>query len=329
MAACLQSIAFALLVLGAGFLRTLPSVPGVPRVVNHPLGLALLLAFVVWVATRSDGRRLAGLPVLAALLCEGWVRIAFLNPAFEGWLAPRLGERVADAAYHLLGAAWLILIVVSFSRAAGFRLATVLATRHWKRGLYLHTLSLLFVYGLLSVLLQAVEGFRGLSLHVPIYPPPALWALAGQTALCLGEEIFYRGLLATGLSAALARGGSPAPGHQALGLVLSSLLFALDHGRGLPWGLPLVMTALYTLLLGLLLGWIVRLTGHLALATLAHLFHNLMILRLGLSVSDPGGAISFEAMTYISLYFILTFSILFVIRRPAWEPLRRALADPA
>lgn len=329
MSSIVYSTGLALLALAAGVLRALPTVPALPTLWNHPLALSLLLLLVVWVAARSDGRRLPGLPVLGVLVAEGWIRIAFLDPAFEAWIAPRLADRVADSVYHLLGAAWLSGVVLAFSSAAGVRLWPSLAPRHWRRGLYLHTLSALLVYGLLSVLLQAVEGFRGLALRVPIYPVAALWVLAGQTALCLGEEIFYRGFLSGALAAALTRGGRLAPRHAALGATLSSALFAFDHLRGMSWGLPLVMTALYTFLLGLLLAGLVQLTRHLALATLAHLFHNLMILKLGLSVSDLSGFIWFEAMTYISLYFILTFSILFLIRRPAWASLRRTLADPA
>ncbi len=323
----LRPIGLALLVLGIGVLRALPTLPGLPRPWSHPLGLVALLLFVVWVAARSDGYRLRVLPLLGALVAEGWIRLAFLNPAFEALLAPHLSERAADSLYHLLAAVWLGLVVWGFARGAGIRLFPALAPRHWRRGLYLHTLSVLFVYGLLSVMLQAVQGFRGLALQVPIYPTAALWVLAGQTALCVGEEVFYRGFLLSAVAQALRRGPGDERGSASMAVWLSSALFALDHLRGMPWGLSLLMTGLYTLLLGLLLALLVRLTGNLALPTLAHLFHNLMVLRLGLSVSDPRGLVWFEAMTYISLYFIITFSILYLMRRPAWAALRRTLAD--
>lgn len=329
MKASLTVAALILLVLGLGVLRALPTVPGLPTVWSHPLGLVVLLLFVIWVAARSDGRTFPALAVLAALAAEGWIRLALLNPTFEAWLAPRLGEQAADSAYHLLGAAWLLGVAAWFAVPARAGLGGRLAPVCWKRGLYLHTLSVLFLYGLLSVLLQAVEGFRGLSLKVPIYSTGALWVLAGQAALCFGEEIFYRGFLSRALAAALARGGPVTGGCLGAGVFLSSALFAFDHVRGMPWGAPLLMTGLYTLLLGLLLGYLVRLSDNLVLATLAHLFHNLMILRLGLAVSDLGGFIGFESMTYISIYFILTFSILFLMRRPAWAPLRRAIAGAA
>jgi membrane protease YdiL (CAAX protease family) len=329
MRAFLTVISLLLAVLALGVLRALPTVPGLPTVWSHPLGLVVLLLFVVWVSARADGRSFPALPVLTALAAEGWIRLAFFNPTFEAWLAPHLMERVADSTYHLLGAVWIFGVAALFGVAARADLKGSLTTATWKSGLYLHTLSVLFVYGLLSVLLQTVEGFRGLSLRVPIYTTGAFWVVVGQTALCFGEEIFYRGFLTRALAAAVARGGPVSPAHLGAGIALSSILFAFDHVRSMPWGAALLMTGLYTLFLGLLLGYVVRLSGNLILATLAHLFHNLMILRLGLSVSDLGGFIGFEAMTYISIYFILTFSILFLMRRPAWAPLRRAIAGAA
>src|SRR3989304_2517507 len=97
-----------LIVLGMGLLRLLDPVPGLARLWSHPLGLVLLLLFVVWGGGRSDGRRFASLPLLAGLATEGWLRRAFLSPAFEAWLAPHFTGQIADAVYHLLGAAWLI-----------------------------------------------------------------------------------------------------------------------------------------------------------------------------------------------------------------------------
>jgi len=313
-------------ILGIGFLRTLVPVPGLALAWNHPLSLGLLLLFVVWVAVRSDGGRLVSAPLVAALLIEGWVRLAFFNPAFERWLTPHLPGRLADSVYHLLGAAWLGAIVLIFARPAGSPLGARLSPRRWKGGLYLHTLSVLFVYGLLAGLLEAFIGFRGLSIKVPIYPPVALWMLAGQAALCAGEEIFYRGFLMGALDAVL---GARRARAGTLALWLSSAVFAFDHLRGMSWGLPLLMTGLYTFGLGVLLAVLMRLTGNLPLVVLAHLFHNLMILRLGLAVSDLSGDILFEAGTYIALYFIATFGILFFLRRPACEPLRRTLVGVA
>ena len=95
--------ALILLILGIGFLRMLGPVPGLLPIWNHPLGLALLLLFVVWMAARADGRRLWPMPLLAGLLVEGWIRVAFLSPAFERWLAPRLSDSTADSLYVLLG----------------------------------------------------------------------------------------------------------------------------------------------------------------------------------------------------------------------------------
>jgi membrane protease YdiL (CAAX protease family) len=319
-----------LIVLGMGLLRLLDPVPGLARLWSHPLGLVLLLLFVIWVGARSDGRRFGALPLFAALAAEGWLRLAFLSPAFETWLAPRFAGQIADAVYHLLGAAWLIGVALVFRGYCGVDLRSPLAGERWKRAVYVHTVSLLLVYGTLGGLLQSVEGFRGVSVRVPIYSTQALWALAGQSALCLGEEIFYRGFLFGALLQALSY-GKAATGRPRLALAagLAAALFACDHLRGLPADLSMLMTGLYTFGLGLLLTVVVRLTGSLALATLAHLFHNLMLLRLGVAVSDLSGLVWYESMTYISLYFIALFALLFLIRRPAWEPLRRALAGPS
>jgi membrane protease YdiL (CAAX protease family) len=326
----MHAAGLALIVLGMALLRLLDPVPGLARLWSHPLGLVLLLLFVVWVGARSDGRRFAALPFLGAVAAEGWLRLAFLNPAFETWLAPRFTGQVTDAVYHLLGAAWLIGVVLVFHGRCGVDLRSPLAAERWRRAIYAHTVSLLMVYGTLGGLLQSVEGFRGVSVKVPIYSAQALWSLAGQAALCLGEEIFYRGFLFGALLRALSSGGvAGARGRVALAAGLAAALFACDHLRGIPADSSMLMTGLYTFGLGLLLTLLVRLTGNLALAALAHLFHNLMLLRLGVAVSDLSGLVWYESMTYISLYFIALFALLFLIRRPAWEPLRRALAGPS
>ena len=318
--------ALILLILGIGFLRTLGPVPGLLPVWNHPLGLALLLLFVVWVGVRADGRRLWSLPLLAGLLVEGWIRVAFLSPAFERWIAPRLSDSAADSLYVLLGGLWFVGLAWFFSRAAGLDLGQRLSLPCWRNGLYLHTLSILVVYGLLAVLLQTVEGFRGLTLQVPIYASRAMWMVIGQIGLCIGEEVFYRGFIMGAVDRARQEPGARSCPPRSLGLWLSSTLFALDHVRSMGWSSSQVMTFLYSFGLAVLLALLVRLTGNLTLAILAHLFHNLMVLRLGLWVSDVNGFIDLQAQTYIPIYFIVTFSILFLIRRPAWKPLRRSVA---
>jgi len=318
--------ALILLILGIGFLRMLDPVPGLLPIWNHPLGLALLLLFVVWVGARADGRRLWPLPLLAGLMVEGWIRVAFLSPTFERWLAPQLSDSTADSLYVLLGGVWFVGIAWIFSRAAGLNLGNRLSLPCWRNGLYLHTLSILVVYGMLAVLLQTVEGFRGLSLQVPIYASTAMWMLIGQIGLCIGEEAFYRGFVMGALDWARKQPGTRWSPPRALGLWLSSILFGLDHVRGMGWSSSQVMTFLYSFGLAVLLALLVRLTGNLTLAILAHLFHNLMVLRLGLWVSDVNGFIDLQAQTYIPIYFIVTFSILFLIRRPAWKPLRKGVA---
>lgn len=320
--------ALILLILGIGFLRTLGPVPGLLPIWNHPLGLALLILFVVWVGARTDGRRLWALPLLAGLLTEGWIRVAFLSPAFERWVAPRLSDGAADSLYVLLGGVWFAGIGWLFAAAAGLKLGERLSLRSWRNGLFLHTLSILLVYGLLAVLLQAVEGFRGLSLQVPIYAATAAWMVAGQVGLCIGEEVFYRGFVMGALDGARQQPGATSYPPPSLGLWLSSALFALDHVRSMSWGASQMMTFVYSFGLALLLALLVRLTGNLTLAIFAHLFHNLMVLRLGLWVSDVNGFIDLQAQTYVPIYFIVTFSLLFLIRRPAWEALRRSVARP-
>ncbi|MCZ6779377.1 MAG: CPBP family intramembrane metalloprotease [Acidobacteria bacterium] len=318
--------ALILLILGIGFLRMLGPVPGLLPIWNHPLGLALLLLFVVWMAARADGRRLWPMPLLAGLLVEGWIRVAFLSPAFERWLAPRLSDSTADSLYVLLGGVWFVGLAWIFSRAASLNMGQRLSLPCWRNGLYLHTLSILVVYGLLAMLLQTVEGFRGLSVQVPIYASTAVWMIIGQIGLCIGEEAFYRGFVMGVLDRARQHPGTRSYVPRSLGLWLSSTLFALDHVRGMNWGSSQVMTFLYSFGLAVLLALLVHLTGNLTLAILAHLFHNLMVLRLGLWISDVNGFIDLQVQTYVPIYFIVTFTILFLIRRPAWEPLRRSVA---
>ncbi|MEE9217900.1 MAG: CPBP family intramembrane glutamic endopeptidase [Acidobacteriota bacterium] len=322
----IRCAALILVLLGVGFLRTLGPVPGLLPVWNHPLGLALLLLFVVWLACRSDGRRSWVIPLIAGLMLEGWIRVAFLSPAFERWVAPRIPDPLADSLYVLLGGLWFLGLAAAFAPAVRVHLRAKLSLRNWRNGFYMHTLSILLVYGLLAMLLQTVEGLQGMRLQVPIYAATTLWMLAGQISLCAGEEIFYRGFLMGAFEAAGRQPGAAWRPPGSLGLWLSGLFFALDHVRGMAWGPSFVMTALYSFGLALLLGLMVRLTGSLALSILAHLFHNLMLLKLGLWVSDAGGFVDFQAQTYISIYFIVAFSLLFLIRRPTWEPLRRAVA---
>lgn len=114
---------------------------------------------------------------------------------------------------------------------------------------------LVSVLGNEDFVVNLTEVFRG--------EPGGLWIALGTICLmpAVWEEIAFRGLLQTELTAAVGAGE---------GLLLTAIFFATIHAAFLSWP--------YLFLLGLVLGWLRRRSGSLVPGMVAHFLHNLAIL---------------------------------------------------
>jgi membrane protease YdiL (CAAX protease family) len=297
----------------AGLLRQFhdltPTSPFLAPAVGSLLFACILFLFLVAARERQigsapgPGLRLGSLtPFLLMLLVEKWISSSFYQPVFAFAAPPSLSSDDADAWWRLLcgvGLLGIVAIVARFSRPASRWIRARLAGPKLVSGLAAST----------GAILGAGAFLAGVGLlfgsGVKILPPDATGALpvviAGQLALALAEETYYRGALLGELLRLSPRLGlSSPPMRRWVALGATSFMFGMEHlgaSSSLEDG---ARQMVFALALGTLLGLLVLLTDNLWFAAAMHAWINLLLLgaapRLAFgpaqAVLPPGASIS-------------------------------------
>lgn len=269
---------------------------------------------------RDGHLRPGDLLVLAVAVPGSGVALELARPLLVRWTFREGVEQSLAAPLFRLGmggallatVAGLLLLVPRFRR----KLRGVATGRRLRSGLFFTVAVVLVVYGVLLGVGQAVAGPGAVGFRMPLFVPASLALLLAQIAIAVGEEMFYRGLLQGEVTRLLGRAGIRRPRERKLlALVGVSALFALHHvSPSMPAGL-LLSVLLYSFAMSLLFGFLFDLTRNLAVCSLAHLFNNLMVLRLAPSLTAPGAEDAFGDGVYIAAFLLVAFSFLFLLNR--------------
>ena len=290
-----QALYTALLLAGigtSGLLRTFHD--HTPRLFGGPFGSLLALGTLALLALhlvqRRDDRDLfpeapahAGLrpglviPLLTVLLAEKWISVDLLGSAY-GWIdAVFRDPRTADAMYR----AWtaLALIGVSFGavwvlRQSAHRLARLAAGRR-----LLFALSTAGAATFVTAAgLWTLTRLAGGSPAWQTAPEPLLLIGGAQLLRAVAEELFFRGVVQTGLIRLLAETGleeGRLPRLLAIAAVSSG--FALEHyDPSLSPGTNL-RTLLYVFAMSTVFGTMLEVARNLYLPMAAHVVVNLLV----------------------------------------------------
>jgi membrane protease YdiL (CAAX protease family) len=279
---------------------------------------------------RDGGIRPGDLLPLAIAILGMSAFLEHVGPLIRAWTGPHTVSMSLSAPLYRLGMGGallfailvLALIVPRFRR----RLREYTSPRRLRSGLYFTVAVLAMVYAILLWIGVALTGPGGVWLRVPVLFPASLALVFGQVAIAVGEEAFYRGLLQREVGRLFGRAGLTSQRDRRLGSILAvSALFAFQHiGPNMPAGL-LVKVLAYSFAMSVLLGYLFDLTRNLAVCSFAHLFNNLVVLRLGPSVAASGPVEAFGGGVYVAAYLLVTFSLLYLLANnasPSLEPIR-------
>jgi membrane protease YdiL (CAAX protease family) len=330
-----KALAWLLIVLAmftAGLLRQFhdltPASPFLAPAVGSLLFACILFLFLVAARERQigpapgPGIRLGSLtPFLLMLLVEKWISASFYQPLFAFAAPPSLSADDADAWWRLLcgvGLLAIVAIVARFSRP----------TSRW-------VLARLGGWKLVAGMVGAAAAVTGAGIflggigrvfgsEVKILPPDApgtlTVVLAGQLALALAEETYYRGALLGELLRLTPRLGLSSPGvRRWVALGATSFMFGMEHlgaSSSLSDG---ARQMVFAVALGTLLGLLVLLTDNLWFAAAMHAWINLLLLGAAPRLAfGPAQAVLPPGAT-ISLALIGAFVAAFALqrRRPA------------
>jgi membrane protease YdiL (CAAX protease family) len=225
---------------------------------------------LVGTAPPRAGRALAA--VTGAVLVLWGLHNALLRPWEERRLAPELLEPLLVA---LRGLVWMLPVVLYLRRfepkgvIAGLGLRPPLGRRGLVRGGIVGLAYLLLLAGLSSV---TGGGNPGASLSSWLLTVPA----ACMLAVTVLEELFWRGFLL----GQLARHTTSRRAQLTVALLFAGMHLPGWIGRGGADPAVLVPMTIMLFLLGVVLGWVTRLSGSIHLAVLVHLGNNLLAQRL-------------------------------------------------
>ncbi len=314
----------------AGLLRHFhdltPTSPFLSPAVGSLLFACVLFLFLVAARERQIGAapgpgiRLGSVtPLLLMLLVEKWVSSAFYQPVFA-FLAPASApDETADAWFRgLCGVGLLAIVLVAsrFSRPAASWVRVRLAGPTALAGIGIAAAAI----GSTAVVLAALAFAAGSAVSVarPQAQGPLLIVIAGQAAIALAEETYYRGLLLGELLRLGPRLGLPSPAvRRWVALGLTSLLFGMEHlGFAAEWN-EVGRQLVFALALGTLLGMLVLLTDNLWFAASLHAWINWLLLgampRLAFGPAKAG----LPAGASVSLALIAAFLAAFALQRRA------------
>jgi len=312
----------------AGLLRQshdlTPTSPYLAPAVGSLLFACIVFLFLVAARERQigpapgPGIRLGSLtPLLLMLLVEKWISSSFYQPLFALVAPETLSAEEADAVFRLLCGIGLVVMVLVLSRFSAPAAAWVRARAGGLKPLTGIAAAIAAV-GAAGVLLAA--GGRLFGSHVTLLAPDAAGSLAvvwvGQSAIALGEETYYRGLLLGELLRLTPRLGLSLPSARRwVALAMTSLMFGMEHlGPAAGWndGLRQVV---FALALGTLLGLLVLLTANLWFAAAMHAWINFLLLGAAPGLGYGTGAASLPPGATVSLALIGAFVAAFFLQR--------------
>jgi membrane protease YdiL (CAAX protease family) len=311
----------------AGLLRQSHDLTPTSPFLNPAVGSLLFacIVFLLLVAARErqigpapgPGVRVGSLtPIMLMLLVEKWVSSNFYPPAFAA-VAPPLPADDADAWFRLLCGAGLLAMVALLSRFSKPATAWVRARVGPERcvtGLFAAVAAIAST----AILLAAAGLVLGSSVSlVPPDPPGTLLVvLTGQSAIALGEEAYYRGLLLGELLRLGPRLGLPGlAARRWAALAMTSTMFGMEHlGAASSWSDGL-QQSVFALSLGALLGLLVLLTANIWFAAAMHAWINFLLLDAAPGLAYGPSQASVPAGATVSLALIGAFIAAFLLQR--------------
>ena len=312
----------------AGLLRQFHDLTPTSPFLNPSIG-SLLFASVVFLflvairerqigAAPGPGLRLGSMtPFLLMLLVEKWVSAAAYGPLFA-WIVPDdLDPAAADACFRAIcgvGLGAVVAITARFSRPARAFLAARLHPRRALPGI-LAAVAAVTAAGLVLALIALAFGSRP-SLIGPRAAGPWAIVVAGQSALSLAEEAWFRGLLLGELLRLAPRLGLPGPqARRWFAIATTALLFGFEHfslSGGWEEG---VRQLVFALALGTLFGMLVVLTSNLWFVATLHGWINLLLLGALPRLAYGAPAVALPPGVTISLALIAAFVAAFLAER--------------
>jgi len=315
----------------AGLLRQFHDLTPASPFLNPAVG-SLLFACVVFLflvairerqigAAPGPGIRLGSLtPFLLMLLVEKWVSATLYGPLFS-WTAPAdLDPAVADARFRAICGVGLLAIVAltsAFSRPARAFLASRLHPRRAVLGIGAAVVAVTSA-GAVLALIGLAFGSKP-SLLPPHTSGPWGLVAAGQSALSLAEEAWFRGLLLGELLRLAPRLGLPGPqARRWFAIATTALLFGFEHftlAAGWDEG---VRQIVFALALGTLFGMLVVLTSNLWFVATLHAWINLLLLGALPRLAYGAQAAALPPGVTISLALIAAFVAAFLAEKRAY-----------
>jgi membrane protease YdiL (CAAX protease family) len=313
----------------AGLLRQFhdltPTSPFLAPAVGSLLFACVFFLFLVAVreqqigAAPGPGVRLGSLtPILLMLLVEKWVSSTFYQPGYALLAPADWPDAVADAWFRLLCGVGLLAMVAVLSRCSRPARSWVAARLSGARAFVGVGAAALAIAGGGAILAPAAWAFGS---SVSVLPPrpegPLLVVLAGQAAIALAEELYYRGLILGELLRLAPRLGIKTEAlRRWAALGMTSVLFGMEHfgaGGGTDGGRQLV----FALALGALFGMMVLLTDNLWFAASLHAWINWLLLDAVPHLSFGPARAPLSPGASISLVLIGAFVIAFALARKA------------
>jgi len=303
------------------FHADIPTSPYVSPAAGSLLFAAILILLLVAArehrlgASRGPGVRMGSItPLLLMLLGEKWISLTLYNPAFY-WIGG--GDDplpLADAHYRAFSGAGLLAAVLLLAR-----FATPTARQVWKRarlGLWWWAAAgtataVLSTYAVLGGLAAATGGEPWLAW--PTVDALFGWTIVGQGLRAFAEEAYFRGLLLFELLRLAPRLGLRSlVARRWTALLLTSMLFGMEHVAVGPSFDVAIRELVFTISLGLLLGIVVVVGSNLHYAAGLHAWINWLLLGAVPRFLDPAGESLLPPGTYIGISMALGFVVLFL-----------------
>jgi hypothetical protein len=307
------------------FHEEIPTSPYVsPAAGSLLLGAVLVLLLVAAREHRLGASPGAGIrmgsitPLLLMLLGEKWISLTLYHPALYLLGGGEGPPWLADAHYRAFSGAGLLAAVLLLAR-----LSTPAARQVWRRarpGLWIWAaagtaVSVVSTYAILGAL--GVVSGGGPRLVWPKADALWTWTIVGQGLRAFAEEAYFRGLLLFELLRLAPRLGLRSiVARRWTALVLTSVLFGMEHlGVGPPVGVVL-RELVFTIALGLLLGIVVVVGSNLHYAAGLHAWINWLLLGAVPRYFDASGESLLPPGTYIGISMALGFVVLFLAVSP-------------
>ena len=326
-----RALAWLLLIMGmftAGLLRQFhdltPTSPFLAPAVGSLLFACVVFLFLVATRERQigaapgSGVRLGSLtPLLLMLLLEKWISSGFYPPIFALCAPANLTDAAADAWFRLLCGVGLLAIVAVRSRFSRPAAA-------WVRAGLLGGSAAVGITAAVVAIGGAGAGLalvaRTLGSRIGVLSPhaegPLLVVLAGQAAIALAEETYYRGLLLGEILRLAPRLGLRSPiARRWSALALTSAMFGMEHLGVSAGGDDGPRRLVFALALGALFAMIVLLTRNLWFAASMHAWINWIMLGAVPRLAFGSGNSDLPIPASISLAMIAAFVTAFFLQR--------------